>query len=286
LAGRLKALIALVALLCPPPACAETPGKDGDVTISSGTSTVINQYAQISGSVSAGANSVTAVGLASAMPTLSVGDLIMLYQAQGATIDTSDTRNFGAVTAYNSAGRYEFQTVASVSGNTVTFASYAGNCSGLRYSYSGSTGGQIVRVPQYRNFTVNTGAVVVASNWNGTTGGIIALTASVGVTVNGSLSVIGRGFRGGAVDNAESTYNISTYRTSVLADAAEKGESIAGYQSQIAGGNYLGRGAPANGGGGGNAHNAGGGGGANGDNGNSWAGQGVPDTSNGSWVSA
>ncbi len=279
---RATGCAAILALVCAPPLHAETPGKDLDLTVT-GTVTV-NQYAQVSGTVGAGSPSITGVGLGAAMPTLAVGDLVMIYQAQGAAIDTSDSAAFGAVTAYNSAGRFEFQTVASVSGSTVTFATYAGNCSGLRFGYSGSSGAQIVRVPQYRNLTVN--GTIAAQTWNGTTGGIVALTVAQTATINGTITAASAGFRGGAVDNAASVYNATTYRTADATLSAEKGESIAGYQATVAGGLFYGRGAPANGGGGGNAHNAGGGGGANGDNGNAWAGQGVPSLTTAGWSSA
>jgi len=284
--GSISRRLSLFALaLSPVASFAETPGKDGDVTVS-GSGIVVNQYAAVSGTTSAGASSITGVNLAAAMPGLAAGDLVMIYQAQGATIDASDTTAYGSVTSYNSAGRYEFQTVASVSGNTISFASYAGTCTGLRYGYTSGGGAQIVRVPQYRNLTVNAGASIAAQPWNGTTGGVIAATTALTATINGTVTASGAGFRGGAVDDANSGYAAILYRTSDPAMAAEKGESIAGYQASLPGGLFYGRGAPANGGGGGNAHNGGGGGGANGNNGNVWAGQGRPDTSNASWNGA
>ncbi|MFM9979003.1 MAG: hypothetical protein ACKVOP_13290 [Sphingomonadaceae bacterium] len=272
---------AALALLCAPPSHAETPGKDGNLTVSGAVT--VNAYAQVNGTAGAGNGSITTVG---AIPGLGIGDLVMIYQAQGATIDASDTAAYGAVTAYNSAGRFEFQTVASVAGSTITFATYAGTCTGLRYTYTGSSGAQVIRVPQYRNLTVNAGGSINAAAWNGTTGGIVAFTVSQTAAINGTVSAAGAGFRGGAVENASSTYNIVSYRTANPADAAEKGESIAGFRATLPGGNFYGRGAPANGGGGGNAHNAGGGGGANGDNGNTWAGQGRPSLTTANWANA
>ena len=278
------AFVVCCAMLTAPVVRAETPGKDGDVTISS-AGVVVNQYAALSGSVSAGASSITGTALATAMPTLAAGDVVMIYQAQGATISSVDTAAYGAVTAYNSAGLYEFQTVASVSGNTITFATYAGNCSGLRNSYSSAGAPQIVRVPQYRNLTVSTGASIVPVVWNGTTGGIVALRVAQTASINGTISATAAGFRGGALDN-DTSNNSAIYRSTLTAAGAEKGESIAGYQASLPLGAYYGRGAPANGGGGGNGHNGGGGGGANGDNGNTWAGQGKPDLSGTNWNQA
>jgi large repetitive protein len=275
------ALAVTLALACPLPVRAETPGKDLDLTVS-GTVTV-NAYAQVSGTASVGSPSITTVA---AIPGLGVGDLVMIYQAQGATIVSTDTAAYGAVTAYNSAGRYEFQTVASVSGSTIFFATYAGNCAGLRYTYTGSSGAQVVRVPQYRDLTVNAAGSITATAWNGTTGGIVAFTVSRALTMNGTVSANAAGFRGGAIDNGASVYGYAGYRSTNLIEGGEKGESIAGYQGTLPLGAMYGRGAPANGGGGGNQHNAGGGGGANGDNGNIWAGQGIPSLATAAWATA
>jgi uncharacterized repeat protein (TIGR01451 family) len=266
-------------------AVAETPGKDGDLTISAPVS--VNTYAPLVGSPAAGSTSITADNLAINIPDLAAGDVIMIYQAQGATIDTSDSVSYGTVTDYGSAGRYEFQTVASVSGNIITLAGYNGNCSGLRFDYAGIGNPQIVRVPQYRNLTITAAGSITAAVWNGTTGGVVALLVSGNLSHNGVISASGAGFRGGAIDNTSVSSGSTTaiYRSTLPADGAEKGESIAGPATSFATGAY-GRGAPANGGGGGNGHNAGGGGGANGNNGNVWAGQGVPNTSTADWITA
>ncbi len=275
----------LVAGLLSHAAYAETPGKDGDLTVSGAVT--VNQYAAIATTVSSGATSVTAVGLAAAMPGLAPGDLVMLYQARGATISTVDTSAYGAVTALNGAGNYEYQTVASVSGNTITFASYGTACTGLRYGYSTAGKAQIIRVPQYRNLTVNSGGSITPLAWNGTLGGVVAVHVSATLSNNGAISASAAGFRGGAIDSNTTVTTIVNdwYRRTASTDGAEKGESIAGYQTDYDAAGRYGRGAPANGGGGGNGHNGGGGGGANGNNGNTWAGQGVPDNSNSTWAS-
>jgi len=282
ISGRYLAVLA--AWLLPWCARAETPGKDGDVIIT--TSTVVNQYAAVSGSPTAGSTSITAVGLLAAMPTLAAGDLILIYQAQGATISSANDSTYGSITALNSAGRYEFQTVASVSGNTITFATYSGACSGLRFSYQASGKPQIVRVPQYSTMIVASGRVISATPWDGSKGGIVAMTVSNGISLAGQISASGAGFRGGAVDNAASVNSITDYLTTDPSRGAEKGEGIAGYQATLPGGIFYGRGAPANGGGGGNGNNAGGGGGSNGDSGQAWAGQGRPNNSDANWASA
>ena len=75
-----------------------------------------------------------------------------------------------------------------------------GNGGGLRNT--DTAGAQVIRVPQYTTLTVSTGASIVAPAWDGTTGGIVAMTARDGVTLSGTgkIDVSGLGFRGGARD--------------------------------------------------------------------------------------
>ena len=208
----------------------------------------------------------------------------MLYQAQGASIDTTDTDNYGAITNYNNSGQYEFVTVQSIvttgTPDTINIQAGAGRtCSGLTYSYT--TAAQVIRVPQYTTLTVNSGGSITASAWTGTTGGVVAVNVLNAATINGSVNVTGQGFQGGVAANRDVNFGEQQFRYTDPNRGAEKGESIAGnctlYNSSLNG--CYGRGAPANGGGGGNNHNSGGGGGANGANGNTWTGMGNPDTS-------
>lgn len=267
------------------PAAAETPGKDGDAAINSAV--IVNEYAPVQSTASSGSNSITVQALAANLPSLEAGDLVMIYQAQGATISGIDSAAYGTIGNLNSAGRYEYQTVQSVSGNTILFAGYGNTCTGLTFAYSSNGRAQVIRVPQFANLTISGAGSINARPWNGTTGGVVAVSVSAALTNNGSINANGAGFRGGIVDNLSqgSGLLVTTYRSTNPADGGEKGESIAGFQADYPNGRY-GRGAPANGGGGGDSHNAGGGGGANGNNGNIWAGQGVPDTSVADWVTA
>ena len=253
-------------------------GVDGPLTVTA-ANTVLNQYATLAANAAVGATSFSVTSIADLSSTangaLAAGDLVMLYQAQGATINTADSSSFGAVTDLGSAGRYEVITVGSVSGNTITLDA---SCGGLDFSYATTGNTQVVRIPQYTTLTVNSGASVTGTAWNGVRGGIVAVQAQ-SVVMNGTVTANALGFRGGAVDNFTSTAggaSVTIYRSTANTSGAEKGESIAGSQATYDGlnGRY-GRGAPANGGGGGNGHNAGGGGGANGNNGNAWSGQGV-----------
>ena len=271
-----------------PPAFAETPGKDGDASIT-GTGTVINEYGAVVGAATSGSTSVTLANRAANMPSLEAGDLVMLYQARGASIVGADSSNYGEVTALNSAGRYEFQTVASVSGNTVTFETYGGSCGGLEFSYD-TARAQLIRVPQYRDLTVAQAASVVALTWDGRRGGVVVADVSGTATINGAINVSGQGFRGGLSDNVGGPARGNSpfvFVSNSSLDGAPKGEGIAGQttynESTVA---VFGRGAAANGGGGGNNHNAGGGGGANGGLLVGWNGLGNPSLADPSWAQA
>lgn len=242
-------------------AFAWTPGKDGPLTVNSNTtysSLSAVRVTTLSTGVSSGTGSITLSSAAG----VTAGDVLMLYQAQGATISTSNSDIYGAVTALGNAGRYELVNVFGVSGNTITLSPA---CSGTLLRYSYSAGAQVIRVPQYTAVTINSGATLSVSAWNGSTGGVMPLLVQNALTVNGTISANNAGFRAGVVDNNSQASGTDTalWRSTDSADGGEKGESIAGYQAAYGNGRY-GRGAPANGGGGGNSHNAGGGGGGNG----------------------
>jgi uncharacterized repeat protein (TIGR01451 family) len=267
-------------------------GKDGSLTVTA-TNTVLNRYTRVTADIAAGSRTVTVSNINDlnrdgigylgtyvtnasvyASNALSHGDLIILYQAQGATIDITNTLTYGSVTSFNGAGYYELAYVESVAGNVITLGCNA------TLSYIASRYVQLIRVPQYTTLTINSGASVSAIPWGYPSfggadasaaerrrGGFVTVVAN-NVVNNGSINANEAGFRGGTIDNNTSTEGATIYSDYVTtndARSAEKGEGIAGYRTDYdaLNGRY-GRGAPANGGGGGNAHNAGGGGGANG----------------------
>ncbi len=251
------------------------PGKDGALTVS-GSGRIVNNYCPISANISVGSNTLLIVN--SAMIPLCSGDLIMIYQAQGAAINTQNTVQYGDVLNYNSAGLFEFMYVQSSNGNTITTQTTFTN------SYQAQGKPQLIKVPQYTTLLINSGASVAAKPWKDTIisgtayrfGGLVVIHTN-DILNNGSISANGSGFRGGALVNDPGINTGATLmRSNGSTDGAEKGEGIAGYQTDydlIGGRNCMG--AAANAGGGGNNHNAGGGGGANGFNGNTWSGQGV-----------
>jgi hypothetical protein len=280
--------------------CFAQSGKDGALTIST-SKTVLNRYSRVTTDVLAGSNRVTVVDIndlnRDAIPylpagyilnsssfnsnALSKGDLIMLYQAQGALINKTNSIDYGSVTNINGAGTYELAYVESVSGNNITLS-----CTS-KLTYFAARYVQVIRIPQYTTLTIDSGASVVAIPWGDPTfggadpsaserrrGGFNAVIAN-NIINNGSINANQAGFRGGTRENssgaaAADTFNLD-FRSTDARLSAEKGESIVGYRIDYDAidGRY-GRGAAANGGGGGNSHNAGGGGGANGGNVTNW----------------
>lgn len=234
---------------------------------------------------------------------LAEGDLILIIQMQGAYVDIStytvtgwggdytvqnsffsngyatDSSEYGQVTNYNNAGNYEYVEVSAVSGSNIIEL----NC-GLTKNYTAAGHVQVVRVPRFEDLTIPNNTSVSGPNWNGSSGGVIAVEVNGDLTITGTGSIDANeiGFRGGVPDNTTTQSGVAGGDSGRLGseniqEGAEKGESILGFYTEYD--NLYSRyclGAIANGGGGANYHNAGGGGGSNVGNGNYYA-YGVPD---------
>ena len=232
-------------------------GKDGAVTVTD-PNMIVNDYAALATNAAVNDPSVTVAS--GGLSGLAAGDLVLIIQMAGATINEPNDASYGNVTDLGSAGNYELVGVTGFSANTITLGSNLHNS----YTVAGKT--QVVRVPQYSTLTINDGASIIAPPWNGTVGGVVALQAAttLDLSTSGKIDASATGFRGGATHtglNFTTDSDQPSYRSVDPNEGAEKGESIAGDPNTLA--FPYGRGAPANGGGGGNWHNAGGGGGAN-----------------------
>jgi len=265
-------------------------GKNGAKTVT-GTE-VVNAFTMLTSNASIGdtlinvTNSTLSTNFSS---NLAAGDLIMIYQVQGVSIidmaHPNQTYDWGRITNYNNCGNYEFVQVKSVpNANSIIF-----DCA-LKNNYTSSNRVIVVRVPRYLSLTINGSGVLTTSQWNGTSGGILAVEVLGSTTINagGIISASGLGFRGGII-NSIASYGALRYADSNPVEGAEKGEGIAGdqafYDSNFNG--RYGRGAAANAGGGGNGHNSGGGGGSNAGLLTSWnKGVGNPDVSSANFISA
>jgi gliding motility-associated-like protein len=277
-------------------------GKDGAETITTNNA-VLNRYATLAANAQVGDQSVNVVNIADlsgsapiagginpyAVDPISKGDLFLIIQVQGATINAADASSWGGIIDYNNTGNYEIKEITNVVGNTLFF------CPGLQNSYStgGNKRSMVVRIPRLTTLIINSNASISSLPWNGNIGGIVALESDGDITVNGSIHTNGQGFRGGTDINNKIFFGKYNYVFNDPAIGGGKGESIAGNETDYQnffGGAY-GRGAPANGGGGGNPHNSGGGGGANAaTNGqlNNWNGSGIKEnrTSPTNWTAA
>jgi len=276
-------------------------GKDGAKIVNS--TEVVNSFTTLTNNASIGDFSINVANSTlntTTLGNLSQGDLIMIYQVQGTSVDDSLIGNintwskwfakWGAIINYNNCGNYQFLQVESVPNiNTINF-----DCA-LEHNYTASGNVLIIRVPRYSSLTINNGGVLTTTQWNGNSGGVLAAEVDGITTVNtgGLIDVSGLGFRGGqAVNgNQSSVFGGLRYADANTLEGAEKGEGIAGdqvvYDSFNNGGARYCRGAAANAGGGGNAHNAGGGGGANAGDINAWNnGIGNPDISNPNHINA
>lgn len=212
----------------------------------------INQYAKVS-NIDYCAKTLTVVDATGFAP----GTDIIIIQMQGALINTSDNSSFGNIQDLRSTGLYERARIQAIAGNVISLEFALLN----QYNLDGSV--QIVSLPSYPNATVIDS--IVAPAWDGNRGGVLVLEVADTLTLEGNISVYGRGFRGGFANISQSNncsfltnqndyyYGLNNWR------GAAKGEGVA----LPTPGREAGRGAQANGGGGGNDHNAGGGGGGN-----------------------
>lgn len=268
-------------------------GKDGNLNVT-GSNTVLNTYTHLTATPAAGSTSITvsnnSMNGGAFTSNLAAGDLIMIIQMQGASVDINNwpvisggnhtapaanlydwwlaMEDFGAITNYNLSGYFQTVEVAGVTGvNTIEL-----QC-GVDYAYNHNKHVQVVRIPRFDDLTVSGGAnSIVPDAWDGQTGGIVALEVDGVFTINAgsSISASGFGFRGGQLDNVGQSGNPNNPNetrypgTPDPAEGSEKGESIFGYYTEYDNvDSRYGIGATANGGGGGGYQNCGGGGGSN-----------------------
>jgi uncharacterized repeat protein (TIGR01451 family) len=176
---------------------------------------VLDTYYPGAASAAAGATSLS-LGTPRGYTTtgVAVGDLLLVIQMQGASINSSNTSAYGngangaGYTAINNVGVYEYVTATSALGAGATGAvtiKGAGAGGGLMYSYTkaaaSSTAGQstfqVIDVPEYANATLGSG--LTAPPWNGSTGGVLAVNVDGVFNLNGGTATVsGLGFRGGA----------------------------------------------------------------------------------------
>ncbi|WP_418765001.1 adventurous gliding motility protein AgmC [Myxococcus xanthus] len=277
--GRLGLAIAPLVLLCAAllgpvaKAAADTfglgNGSSGALTVGA-ADTVINTYTRVTAAVPAGQGYVPVASSTG----FAVGNLVMVYQTAGLTAPAS-----GSQTAINlvggPVGRWELARIQSLTPTRLTFSQpltldFAANAT------------QAIRVPEYTSVTVNAAGSIVAGDWDGTTGGVVAFLSQGPVNNVGAIHADGQGFRGGFAWNGDG--DGCTGVDQAWPGGTEKGEGLVlgrfgnGAFPPAAG--ATGRGNIANAGGGGVCHNSGGGGGSNagagGIGGRTWVGEEAP----------
>jgi hypothetical protein len=211
-------------------------GRDGALLVTS-PGTIINTSTALSEDAAAGDPLVTVVD-SSAFTT---GSLVLILQSQW--------RSGGE--RYR-IGEYSVHVVERVVGARLELNSPLN-----RPWKAGET--QAVLVPQYTTVTVAEGGSLVAAPWNGTSGGVMALSANGAVRVDGVLSASGAGFRGGTPREVDEREVGCAREDEAAPRGAERGESvlIGGFGTA-----FTGRGNNDSGGGGALCQYAGGGGGA------------------------
>ncbi len=168
---------------------------DGSITVSSSknlNTDIVATGRSYADAVTYAVSSISSISLVtSATPNgIVAGDEVILINLQG---DTNTT--------YANTGNYEFLKVSSVVGTTLNFENAISNI----YGYGSNldlTGQKVVvqRVPQYYNVTVQSGGVLTANDWNGTSGGLLVfrVAGTFEVQSGGSVNMNGKGYRGGA----------------------------------------------------------------------------------------
>lgn len=213
---------------------------------------IINHYAAV-----AGIDSCTGRLAVSDTMGFRKGMDVLIVQMQGAVISTANSPLFGVVTNLGSAGRWERNSIDSVGIGSLFLTQK------LLHTYNWTGKVQVVTLPVLADVVVTD--TLKARPWNGTTGGVLALSVAGTLTLKAPIWADGAGFRGGAtaiasnnncnglIPEAGYVYALGNWRGSL------KGEGISGVEV----GREMGRGPQATGGGGGNDHNSGGGGGGN-----------------------
>ena len=276
-----------------------TPGT-GSVAASG---TILNSYYPGTASAARGATriSVGTKNLSGSTNNISPGDLLLVIQMQGSTINSTNSTAYGSggsgFSGYLTtvAGTFEYvYAMSAVISGTVYIANPLKNAytNADATATAGQYRFQVVRVPQYSSLNIAVSASITNAEWNGSSGGIIAANISGTTTFNGGIAITASnlGFRGGGGRQLGGGSGASTDAITLSSNNANasKGEGIAGtpkYTRSLAGtlvdngpegypnGSYA-QGAPGNAGGGGtdgniaaNDENTGGGGGGNGGSG-------------------
>lgn len=145
-------------------------GADGPLAVS-GTQHTDDVRTAVAVTANAGATAIDVVSAAGLAPA----DEVIVIQMDG-----------------TGAGAYETSRLASIAGNRLTLVAP------LTATYTAAPSkAQVIRVPNYTNVSIPSGATLTVHPWDGVTGGVMFFRANGTVTVDGTLTVSGAGFAGG-----------------------------------------------------------------------------------------
>lgn len=165
-----------------------------------GTRTCADGGDMVAYSVTALAAKSATLAAAPSAGCLAAGDEVLVINLQGTSTASANT------------GNYELLKVASVTGTTVAFVAaktkfFGDGATDDTNLGTADTNQRVVlqRVPRYGNVVVDAGVTLTADAWDGTKGGVFAFSAAGALTLNGSISMDGKGYRGGAVNEVVNT---------------------------------------------------------------------------------
>lgn len=201
--------------------------------------TILNHEIDIVGDYAAGESAITVSDASS----FSAGELVMIVQMQiYRYVDNPTSPTLADMMLVNNElGKYEICQIDTIAGDIVTLKN------GLTYSYLSDSGAyantntrtQMVNIPIYNN--INFASTTLTCNaWDGLKGGIVAVKSN-SITGTGTITVAGKGYRGGRSD---STDGERIYAEGWMGNHAKSGNS-APYK-QGAGGYYSSGGAHRN----------------------------------------
>lgn len=161
----------------PAPTAIFGDGRDGDLIVV-GPEYTDNIRIAVSATANGGQNTITVQNTAG----FEVGDELIIIQMQG-----------------TGAGNYETNTIVGIGASTLMLQDNLQNT----YTVGSNSKVQVLRMPHYQNITVQSGGILTAHAWDGSTGGILALRANGTMTVDagGSINVRGLGYVGGPGGN-------------------------------------------------------------------------------------
>lgn len=259
-----RSLTLILFLLAAPPVSAAEfcafPGRDGDRSVQG----VVNLWfaSPARSELSPGSREIQVDQEVRGLGELQSGDLLLLVQMQGATLDPANTDSYGDGVGADGrgaghlaleAGRFEFLRLEQASGNRLRVRGGGPN-GGLVHRYvssfpagaddPGAVRWQLIRVPQFENLTLT--GDLQALPWDGRSGGILAVDVRRELDLGGfRLDAGGMGFRGGAAltlvgalgDERDFVYRAPSRAElgAAYGQHGSKGEGVAGTPRWIAG---------------------------------------------------